>query len=314
MVSGPAKRRLASRPVRASGEKLARSSRKMRISSVPVEVVEGEGDEPELARRPRRRAARPPRRGRVSSAVGLAEKARLEPGQAVRHRIGGRNCRRERQTSPAGGCRPRTRRPPCSCDRRRRGSRPARRQSTSRARSARRASARSGRSASARASSRAGSRSRASGRGGRAARARARAPPPDRRSCGTAGAPISSSLKRRCRIASSSSRAQRSSQLRGAFARPARRARRAAASSGPRIVIVARLVGALDRRRRRSSRRCVAVVCEAALERRQRDAAWSAGRRSSVPRTPGALGDGLLERGCWRPPRRPAAIPRHACP
>ena len=33
MVSGPAKRRLASRPVRLSGEKLARSSRNTRTSS-----------------------------------------------------------------------------------------------------------------------------------------------------------------------------------------------------------------------------------------------------------------------------------------
>ncbi len=67
MVSGPAKRRLASMPVSASGDRLARSSNARRSLVVPVERIGRDGDEAERERRvggsnasPARAAAPPP--------------------------------------------------------------------------------------------------------------------------------------------------------------------------------------------------------------------------------------------------------------
>ena len=74
IVSGPPKRRLASRPVSASGEKLARSSQEDADLVLPVDVVEREGDEAERLGRPRRRAAAPISPCAVSRSAGSPRK------------------------------------------------------------------------------------------------------------------------------------------------------------------------------------------------------------------------------------------------
>jgi hypothetical protein len=183
MVSGPAKRRLASSPVRASGEKLARSSWKMRISSSQSMSSKAKGDEAEgFGGRGVERLAGSGAGG--VDRLGRAEKAGLEPRQAVAHGIAAEIDRAQRQRRPAG-CRRRSGRAPCRSGRWRTPVRRACRQSSCRARSGRPASARSRRCASARASTGAGSRASASARhgfrGSRRGRPRAR----DRRRSGT---------------------------------------------------------------------------------------------------------------------------------
>ena len=87
MVSGPAKRRLASRPVRPSGEKLARSSRNTRTSSSQSMSSSAKVTRPSSCARsassilPRSALA-------ASTSAGLAKKAAGEPREPVRHRIG----------------------------------------------------------------------------------------------------------------------------------------------------------------------------------------------------------------------------------
>jgi len=84
--SGPTKRKLASMPVRLSGEKLCALSKNTLTSSSPVDIVERKSDEAEFARpglhrAPRRSSpARGPERG-----IGL--KSRLQPCQPVAHRV-----------------------------------------------------------------------------------------------------------------------------------------------------------------------------------------------------------------------------------
>ena len=89
-VSGPAKRWLASRPVSASGLKLARSSSAMRTSSSQSMSSGAKVTRPSsrglrgLERRGR------PRPRPAASPSGVAEEAGLQPGQPVAHRAAGR--------------------------------------------------------------------------------------------------------------------------------------------------------------------------------------------------------------------------------
>ena len=130
MVSGPAKRRLAS----IAGHGVGRETRALLHEDadlvLPVDLVEGEGDEAELlgVEGLQRLALR----SFASAATfsGLADEAGFQPASGrcpsgIRAEI----AIRQRDRRDRAGCRPRNRLPSCSCGRRRTGSPPACRRS-----------------------------------------------------------------------------------------------------------------------------------------------------------------------------------------
>ena len=141
IVSGPPKRRLASRPVSPSGEKLARSSRKTRTSSSQSMSSSAK------VTRPSRSAASAssalPISAFAASTIGrIGEEAAREPRQPVRHRIGAEIDVGERERGRRLVVAVAAARSACRSGRWRTRARRACRQSRSRARPARPASAR----------------------------------------------------------------------------------------------------------------------------------------------------------------------------